>query len=109
VHAQWLERYRRLLALRRNHVVPLLPRLAGGAYYRLHGSNAIEATWPMQGGVCLAMLANLGAQPQSGLPRIQGTPFYTSHDALAAGLSRGVLAPWSVAWLIGNAAQGIVA
>jgi uncharacterized protein DUF3459 len=85
----------------------LLPRLAGGANYRLHGSNAIEVRWPMQDGTCLAMLANLGPHPQSGLRRMQATPFYTSHDVLATGLSRGVLGPWSVAWLIDDAAQGL--
>ncbi|HSN42227.1 MAG TPA: malto-oligosyltrehalose trehalohydrolase [Burkholderiales bacterium] len=102
-HREWLQFYRRLLAVRKNSIAPLV---SGGreipATCDLNGGSGLRVTWFLDDGARLALLANLGAETLAGLPAVDATLVYGSHEGLAAGLQRGVLPPWSVAWVLGH-------
>ena len=71
-HAAWLAWYRRVLALRRERIVPLMPRIGGGAgSFEVIGPTALAVAWRLDGGRSLTVLANLSAEPVDGfaLPR----------------------------------------
>ena len=59
-HAVWLELYRTLLALRREHIVPRLAGMAGhSGRYRAFGDAALVVTWKMGDGSTLELRLNL--------------------------------------------------
>jgi malto-oligosyltrehalose trehalohydrolase len=57
-HARWLERYRRLLALRAREIVPRLRGMAPGGRYGLLGPAALRVDWRLGDGSTLRLLAN---------------------------------------------------
>jgi malto-oligosyltrehalose trehalohydrolase len=62
-HAGWLAFYRELIALRAREIVPLLPRIGGGAgSFRVLGPKAVLAAWRLDGGGALALAVNFGAE-----------------------------------------------
>lgn len=66
-HSDWLEYTRTLLALRKSHVVPLIPRLRrGSAKYVISGS-ALKVEWPVENGGALILLANMQANIQANM------------------------------------------
>jgi maltooligosyltrehalose trehalohydrolase len=59
-HRTWLERYRQLLRVRRDAIVPRLAGIgSGGAFQRL-GPAALRAEWRLGDGALLLLLANFG-------------------------------------------------
>jgi len=65
-HARWLERYRRLLALRTREIVPRLPGMGGySGDYRMLGRLALRVEWRLGDGSRLVMLANFAAEPET--------------------------------------------
>jgi malto-oligosyltrehalose trehalohydrolase len=62
-HACWLERYRRLLALRARAIAPRLPAMAPGGCYRVLGPRALQVEWRMGDGALLRLLANFADTP----------------------------------------------
>jgi maltooligosyltrehalose trehalohydrolase len=60
-HMRWLKRYRRLLELRRQIVVPRLSGMAPGGAYELLGARALRVEWQLGDGARLMMLANFAA------------------------------------------------
>ncbi len=98
-HRHWLEFYRGLLALRREHVVPLLPDLVPGtAGFGQPGPRALWVTWRLAGGGHLGVAANLGPDPlpADAVVPAQGDVLY-AHPAQAAD-PQTVWPPWSVVW-----------
>ncbi|MGE0257997.1 MAG: malto-oligosyltrehalose trehalohydrolase [Alphaproteobacteria bacterium] len=62
-HRTWLDRYRRMLRVRREAIVPRLAGVApGGAFWRL-GPAALGAEWTLGDGARLLLFANFGAEP----------------------------------------------
>jgi 1,4-alpha-glucan branching enzyme len=60
MHAEWLEWYRLVLAVRRDVVVPLIPRIGGQAgRYEVLGDGVVAVTWEISGGGRLWLDANL--------------------------------------------------
>jgi maltooligosyltrehalose trehalohydrolase len=58
-HSDWLEYTRTLLALRKSHVIPLVPRLRkGSAKYSTRGP-ILTVEWPIEDGGALILLANM--------------------------------------------------
>jgi len=92
-HRRWHARYRELLALRREHLVPRLASMAPGGSFTVAGS-VLQVEWTLGDRSRLRLAANLGpaASPPISLPA--GTPIYAS-AAIASG-PRVSLAPWSV-------------
>jgi malto-oligosyltrehalose trehalohydrolase len=63
-HVRWLERYRRLLELRRTEIVPRLAGMpGGGGAYDVLGPRAVAVGWPLGDGSRLLLLANFAAGP----------------------------------------------
>jgi maltooligosyltrehalose trehalohydrolase len=95
-HAQRLELYQRLLAVRRREIIPRLANMAGGSgRYEVLAHAAIRVTWKMADESILILCANLSSDPLvlADAPRgrliwVEGKLRDTSFD------------PWTVAWFI---------
>jgi 1,4-alpha-glucan branching enzyme len=95
-HAAWHERYRRLLAVRRDVIVPLLPTVIGRAgRYRTVAPQAVIVQWEFAGGV-LELAANLSAQAAAGFPANPSARFWQEGEVD----DQGRMGPWSVAWRV---------
>ncbi|MGH8472571.1 MAG: DUF3459 domain-containing protein, partial [Gammaproteobacteria bacterium] len=79
----------------------ILPRLSdlrnGDAAFTLLAHRAVEVTWSLGEGSRLALLANLGEVPLSGVRRPRGELLYASERHPP---EEGSLPPWSVAWFL---------
>jgi 1,4-alpha-glucan branching enzyme len=89
-HREWLDFYRRLLALRHDALVPLLPRAHSGRWECTPG-RLLHVRWPVGARRSWHLRANLGDAPvqRTPLPRAEGV--YDSAPAQAA-----VAPPWWV-------------
>ncbi|MEI6413272.1 MAG: malto-oligosyltrehalose synthase [Pseudomonadota bacterium] len=97
-HERWLALHRRLLALRRDQIVPRLHGMDGGtARYEQPAPGVLAVTWCLGDGSRLALLANLGTTLAQVAPLV-GTPVFTSEHLTAADLATGRFPPGSVAW-----------
>jgi maltooligosyltrehalose trehalohydrolase len=68
-HSRWLACYRRLLALRREHIVPLLAGAGGRAgRYAVRGPAGVVVEWRLARGSRLEIRLNLSAQECSAAP-----------------------------------------
>jgi maltooligosyltrehalose trehalohydrolase len=104
-HADWLAFYSRLLALRRDRIVPLLadgrrPASSGVQF----GAAGLGVTWRFGNGATLRLLANLGPDAIGDLPAEAGPapgedPIFASDDADALG--RGRLPGRCAVWFLG--------
>jgi maltooligosyltrehalose trehalohydrolase len=97
--ARVLLHYRRLLAIRRRDIAPLITQLAAGHSTHTPGSTALAVSWSARDFV-LHLLVNLGAAPAPLPARAAGRVIFATHPGVRATLARGELAPWSVLWLL---------
>jgi len=68
-HAQWLAYYRRLLAIRRREIAPLIPDIsADRRSFRVEHDRGLFVHWPLSGGHRLALAANLGGRHALDVP-----------------------------------------
>jgi malto-oligosyltrehalose trehalohydrolase len=95
-HAATLRWYRALLAVRRRHIVPLLPRLTGAGEYSIIDDGALLVRWRAAGGAELTLMANLSARATPGFPEDCGRLLW-QQGAVAA---NGTFAPWSLRWTL---------
>ena len=101
-HAEWLAFYRRLLAVRRARVLPLLGEIGGHAgTYRVLGTagertGALEVRWRLTDGRALVLAANFGDAPQEWDQPAGETLF-----GLVA--SAGPLGPWDLRLVLSQA------
>jgi len=98
-HARWLTHYRRLLAVRRRDIVPLLPHLGPGRCTHPPGGVAFAVDWATRERT-LHLIANLGPTPAPLPARAAGRVIFATHPGVRATLARNELAPWSVLWLL---------
>lgn len=94
-HGEWLDFYRRLLAIRRSKIVPLISGL-GRARAELVGNQGLIVNWPAAQGT-LTVMANLGSAPLSRFPSWKGELLYASSEAAGA---KGSMPQWSTAWFL---------
>jgi maltooligosyltrehalose trehalohydrolase len=94
LHAAWHSLYSQLLAVRREVLVPLLPRIAHAGRYTVFGPAAVAVIWRTVDGAELTVAANLSAQPASGFPDVSGRILW----AEGAIDGHAGAAPWSVRW-----------
>jgi malto-oligosyltrehalose trehalohydrolase len=100
-HREWLEFYRRLLALRRDLVVPRLRGMGGGAaHWQRIGTRGLVARWSLGDGARLCLHAVLGDAPEEGFPGDPGTLVFATGEYAGAGRLPG----WSAAWFLDAAA-----
>ena len=96
-HARCLARYRELLRLRRDLVVPMLakldPRRCG---FSVTGARSLAVHWATDDGTRLLLHANLGAAPD-GEPALPcGDVIYTTGATVAKALTSA----WSTTWML---------
>ena len=102
-HAQWLDWYRRILAIRRSEIVPRLAQAAGHAgTYETFGSGAFRVSWSLGDGSRLTVLANLSDATWKGFGPSPGRVVWSEGDLDP---ERKALGPWSVMWSIADAAN----
>jgi maltooligosyltrehalose trehalohydrolase len=100
VHAEWLDWYKRILALRRTRLLPRFGDLGGNASrYEVIGDGAVVVRWRCSdGSEELTLAANLSNASVKGFPTASGlslwTEGYYGRD--------GVLEPWTVSWSVGT-------
>jgi malto-oligosyltrehalose trehalohydrolase len=95
-HARHLHFVKHLLRIRRQEIIP---RLAGAGHDgagRL-GTTGVRGHWRLGDGSRLELVANLGAEPLSGIDAPSGTLLYESSAGLVEALP-GTLPPWAVLW-----------
>jgi malto-oligosyltrehalose trehalohydrolase len=83
VHAEWLDWYRRILACRRQRILPLLDCIAPGRF-EVIAPGAVVVRWG-----ALTLIANLSPEPCAGLPIPSTVPIWQEGEPGG---------PWSVAW-----------
>jgi maltooligosyltrehalose trehalohydrolase len=100
-HEDWLEEYRRLLAIRHRDIVPLIPGIRGAARTEAEG-GAFAIEWSTKDGAALRLLANLSPSPAA-MPigtGAAGRVLFATHPAVREALAQAQLAPWSIIWLL---------
>ena len=76
-HAQWWTLYRDLLALRREHLMPLLPHARSGVFNR-PAPHCLQLQWPLGPGQHWHVRVNLSDAAVPGLAALPGTTVYAS-------------------------------
>lgn len=105
VHQEWLTFYRQLIALRRQHIVPVLAQACQLKASYTRENCALTVEWEFAENGRLALLANLTASPQSNelaatVAALNIPIIYSSAGVCPEELQRGMLPPWSVAWFL---------
>jgi maltooligosyltrehalose trehalohydrolase len=105
VHREWLCFYKRLLALRRQKIVPLL-RGKGiqGSRSRLLGPRTVAAEWSLDAGATLILLANLGYEKAVCPEGPEGALLFQT-GTVPKKLAQGFLPPWYVGWFLKGEAR----
>lgn len=88
-----LDWYRRILATRREEILPLLPRITRGGTARMLADGAVEVQW-QAAEARLHLQANLSARTVSGFSDSGARTIWQEGGRLA----EGALPPWSVRW-----------
>ena len=105
-HARMFDHYRRLLAIRRRDIVPLLPRILAGACVAFDPGGAFAVDWRLRDDGVLHLLANLNETPAPIVGRPAGRMIFSTHPGIRAALTRNELAAWSVTWLLERSRGG---
>jgi len=105
-HARMFDHYRRLLAIRRRDIVPLLPRILEGACVAFDPGGAFAVDWRLREGGVLHLLANLKSTTAPVVGQAAGRMIFATHPGIRAALTRNELAPWSVTWLLERSRAG---
>ncbi|HTU66376.1 MAG TPA: malto-oligosyltrehalose trehalohydrolase [Steroidobacteraceae bacterium] len=91
--AEWLRWYSRVLATRRQQVVPLIFDIKSAGTSHVVGTNAVFVSWRTMQGNHLRLSANLSDQPQA-FPLDRGRVIWHEGGAPAG----NTLPPWTVRW-----------
>jgi malto-oligosyltrehalose trehalohydrolase len=95
-HAQWLDWYRRILAVRRAGIVPKLAQAAGHAgEYETSLPGTFRVGWSLADGCQLVVFANLSDGTWNGFGPSPGHIVWSEGKV---DQQRNVLGPWSVVW-----------
>ncbi|MCE3248165.1 MAG: Malto-oligosyltrehalose trehalohydrolase, partial [Geminicoccaceae bacterium] len=100
-HAAWLDYVRGLLRLRHETIAPRLAAIRGGiGENALIGDRGLQVVWTLGDGARLALVANLGAEPQAGFAVPSGELIFGNRAGLLEELDQGHLPGWSVGWFL---------
>ena len=103
-HARWLDRYRELLGIRRDIVIPMLARIdRERCGFAVTGERSLAAHWSTHDGARLTLLANLGAVPDRAPVLPQRKLVYTTGESAAQALA----SPWSTTWFVADLTEAI--
>ena len=96
-HGAVLQRYKDLIRVRRESVIPLLNDIAGNAgSFDIVGPSAVSVRWGTQDGRELRLLANLCDRERDGFPEPEGRILW--HEGPEA--HGGLLGAWTVRWIL---------
>ena len=90
-HREWLDWYTRILARRRESIVPLIERIRQGGTFEIVGEEAVVVRWGVEGERELVLAANLSAAPVRELPSPEGELIWEESGPAGA---------WTVRWWI---------
>jgi malto-oligosyltrehalose trehalohydrolase len=100
-HQSWLSFYRRLLAVRRDTIVPHLQNLCGrSATFTVGQNNSLAVDWKLANKVTLSLIANLGPNSVTPAAAPTGRLIYSSVEGMTEKPDTGKMPPWSVAWFL---------
>jgi malto-oligosyltrehalose trehalohydrolase len=100
-HREWHALHKRLFDIRRKYIWPRIKGVTvDDAWYKVIGPKCILAGWRLNDGSGLTLLANLGPDNAPCIEVPDGVTVYTTSDNTLEEARRGVLPPWSVAWLL---------
>jgi 1,4-alpha-glucan branching enzyme len=101
VHSEWLNLYRKLLAIRQSTVVPHLGKsCVTKCEVSQDREHKISVDWVFEDGARLELCANLSNENVSISLEHSTLPFYASTPEAAAAFEHGSLPPWSVVWCV---------
>jgi maltooligosyltrehalose trehalohydrolase len=93
IHADWLQWYRRILAVRRDHLTPLLRAVCDRrGDYEIRGPGAFTAGWSLAPHTRLTLDANLYDSPNDTFAPPEGNTLWLEGESP----NPTTLAPWSV-------------
>ncbi|MGH8324430.1 MAG: DUF3459 domain-containing protein, partial [Steroidobacteraceae bacterium] len=78
-HADALDQFQRLLAIRQRDIVPLIPKIQGGTCIKLEASGAFAVDWALHDGSILHLLANLTDHAVPVVGRVAGRLIFATH------------------------------
>ena len=98
IHSEWLAWYKRILAVRREQIIPLLSGLSKtSGEYQVISAGLLRVSWELRAGKRLHLAANLCATETENFPETKGEVIWIE------GSQQGTKAgPWSVRWSIEN-------
>lgn len=105
-YAEWLKLYRRLLTLRRERILPLIPMIQPGrADWKIARGTLLVVDWPLTNNGALVLAANLGPETLHVPPQTVSTApgmeiIYASPNALLEHRELLTLGPWAVYWAV---------
>jgi malto-oligosyltrehalose trehalohydrolase len=91
---EWFDFYRRLLAIRRQRIIPLLSDRAGSAGVARRTGKTVEVEWELAHGRKLSLVANLSDEPGATAPLADGRQIAFHLEAVPG----EPMPPWSVLW-----------
>jgi maltooligosyltrehalose trehalohydrolase len=96
-HADWLDHYRRLIALRRLKIVPRLDGHARASQFRAIGREGVEVDWVFGDGARLTFRGNFSGEPRDGFTPVPGAAVLHAENGAGA---TGPLPPWGGLWML---------
>jgi malto-oligosyltrehalose trehalohydrolase len=98
-HAEWKEWYKRILAVRKEAIVPIVDTVGGFAgSYHVVGKGAVLVCWTLESGKALVLAANLSNDSVVNFKTLDGDLLW--HEGPEP--SGTILRPWSVRWFIAS-------
>jgi malto-oligosyltrehalose trehalohydrolase len=88
--------FRRILAVRREDIVPILRSITCGGSYKELGPSAVSVEW-QAADQRLRLVANLSAAPVQGTPALRGRAFWTEGE-----VGDTQMGPWAVSWSLSS-------
>lgn len=105
-HRQWYELYKRLIALRKTSIIPLIEDIdLDGRSWTITEEGLLDVRWPLMSGGELKLLSNLSDQGAT-TPLFTESEFdeenilYQSQPELTTEIALGTVPPWAVIWLL---------
>lgn len=100
-HQDWMRFYRKMLELRREHIIPRLETgCAVKADYEAHGDRGLTVRWKFSDQLELILMANLGTHSLHGLILPASQIIYAGEQMKPDELSGKTLPAWSVVWFL---------
>ncbi|HEY4358664.1 MAG TPA: malto-oligosyltrehalose trehalohydrolase [Acidobacteriaceae bacterium] len=95
VHAEWVNWYKRILAVRADRIAPVLDQIGGyaGSFHNI-GTGAVVACWYVDDGRVLVLAANLSDKATRNFPNLDGDVFWQEGPEPV----ERTMKPWSVRW-----------